>query len=123
MSPCKPLVPTAHSRTGTGDQSEQVHPRENPLTDSAPLSGICCCHSLCLIQPLEPEQLHILTQSYLLPLQGAFLDFPVVIWLVHLDPRQFFFAAAPCFHHNFDLVARGMNRASIIYIIFFLNFL
>ena len=115
MSSCKFLVHLVRSRVGTGTQSEQVRHCENLLVDSAPLRGICRC--LHLTQLLETWQPHILTASYLLPLQGAFLDFSLVVRLVHLDPRRFFLAAAPCFHHNFDLVTRRMNRAYIIYTI------
>ena len=77
----KSLVPPARSRIGTGAQSEQVHHHKNLLMDAAPVRGIC--HSLCLTQPLETRQLCILDLSYHLRLQGDFLDFSLIIWLVH----------------------------------------
>ena len=115
---CKFLVSPACSQISTGAQGKQIHHHENLLADKTPLRGFCCCcrhrrHSLRLTQLLETRSPSILA----LLLQGAFLEFSVDVWLVHQDPRQFFLAAVPCFRHNFDLVARGMNRASIIYAI------
>nr|KAF6427865.1 hypothetical protein HJG63_008349 [Rousettus aegyptiacus] len=111
ISPYCPL----RSLTSTVAESQQVHHLECLLADMAPLkSGCRChCHSLCCTQP------RILTPTYLLQLQGDFLDFSLDVWLVHLAPRRFSLLFTPRFHHNFDLVTRGMNRASTICVIFF----
>nr|KAF6495852.1 hypothetical protein HJG63_010187 [Rousettus aegyptiacus] len=91
MSPCQSLVPPVYSLIGTGAQSEQVHYHENPLADMAPLRGIChChCHRLCLTQPLETEQPHVLAPSYILLLQSDFLDFFLVYGLFIWIPGDF----------------------------------
>ena len=116
MCSCKSLVPPACSRMGSDAKSKQVHHHKNLLMVVTPLQGCCRCHCLHLTQPLGTGQPHILASSYFLPLQSDFLDFlnfSLVVWLVPLDPRQFFLAAAPCFHHNFDLVAIGIYHLCI----------
>lgn len=80
---------------------------------------VCLCRNLRLTQPLGIRSPCLLAPSYFLPLQGAVLDFSLVVWFVHLDPRQLLPAAAPCFRHNPNPVARGMNRAPTIHAIFF----
>ena len=109
------------SQISTGAQSKQIRHRVNLLEDRAPLRGFCCCYCFRLTQLLKTGQPHVLTPFYLLPLQDDFLYFSLFVCLVHLDPRRFFLAAAACFRHNFDLVTRGMNRASIIYAMFLVS--
>ena len=88
MSPCKSLVLPVHSQISTGAQSEQVHHCEKLLVDVAPLRGVCCYCSLGLTtHPVGTGQPRILALFYLLPLQDVFLDFSLVVWLVHLDSR------------------------------------
>ena len=117
---CLPVCPWCplHSQMGTGAQSKQVRHCENLLTDVAPLRGVCRCRGLC---PTQPQDRAAPRPRPVLPsvLAGRFLGLLPSVWLVHRDPRRLFLAPAPCFHHNFDLVARGMNRASVIYAIFF----
>ena len=87
MSPYKSLVPPAHSQIGTGAQNEQVCHHHNPLVEAAPLRVVCHCYSLRPTQQLETQQPRVLAPSYLLPMQGDFLDFSLIVWLIHLDPR------------------------------------
>ena len=88
MSPYKSLVPCPpHSWISTGTQGKQVCYCENPLMVVTPLRGFCCYHSLRITQLLETGQPHVIILSYLLLLQDAFLDFFLIVWLVHIDPK------------------------------------
>ena len=119
--PISPWCPHVCSQIGTGAQSEHVHHYKNPLVDVALLRSVysCRCRSLHLTQSLEtssptsspcPTFCHCRVISWISPyLYGLFIYIS----------GNFSLLLAPCFHHNFDLVTRRMNRASTIYAIFF----
>nr|KAF6422779.1 hypothetical protein HJG63_008585 [Rousettus aegyptiacus] len=71
---------------------------------SAPLS----CSELGILATLPPPNFYLCRLIIFLSSCSA---------SVYLDLRQLCLLFALCFCHNFDVVARGMNKASIIYAI------
>lgn len=108
MSPCEPLLPPVHSRPGAGAQGERVRHRRSPLRFgpfkrrrplSRPPAPAAGGHWA------APRPRRVLPSS----VAGGVWDSSLVVRLVLLDPGRLSLAAAPRFHRDFDLAARGTS--------------